>query len=180
VLDCGPRNSFTCEGLLVHNSGNLQRFMDDFVDVFFNGLQSLDMGEKLDGTVRKDEDDRPVMKCPKCGFSPFGKKCIACGHEKAVPALVESKPGEMREVMIGGKRAAENHHDLWAQVCTYTKDHGNPDTAYGRAFHIFKDITGQDPNKRWSHGSTPRVPITQPVLNKIRSRVIAWTKRRTA
>lgn len=160
--------------ILLDHSGNIIRFLNDFTDIYYNGLKTLDMGEKLDATVRKDDEEYEARPCPKCGFKPFAKRCIACGHEKESVAMVEHQPGVMREVKIGKAKAADNHHHLWEQVCTYTRYHGNPDTSYGRACHLFKDIIGDFPPKHWHMDSTKTVEITKPVMGKIRSRMIAF------
>ena len=60
---------------LLDFSGNIVRFADDFTDIFFNGLDKLDDGEKLDKKIRKDEDYE-LKGCPKCGYRPFTKRCM--------------------------------------------------------------------------------------------------------
>lgn len=169
VLDCGPRNSFTCEGLLVHNSGNIIRFADDFTDIFFNGLDALDMGEKLDKAIRKDKPEDEAKGCPSCGYKPFAKRCMACGYEYQAPALVEAFPGEMREVTLGKNKLADDHMHLWQQVCTYARAHSVPEKQSGRAWHLYQKITGRAPPKSYLFHDTPNVEITRNVRNKITS-----------
>jgi superfamily II DNA or RNA helicase len=178
VLDCGPRNSFTCEGLLVHNSGNIVRFLDDYTDIFFNGLDALDMGEKLDKQIRKDDEDKEVKGCPSCGYTPFAKRCMACGFEHQAPVLVEAFPGEMREVVLGKKKLADDHFHLWQQVCTYARAHSQPDRQPGRAWHLYQKITGQQPPKSYRFGDTANVEITRNVRNKITSLNMAFAATR--
>ncbi len=177
VLDCGPRNSFTCEGLLVHNSGNILRFAEDYSRIFFNGLDSLDMGEKLDKTIRRDDEEKEVVACPSCGFKPFARRCIACGFEPKSASLVEHEPGEMREVMIGKTKLADDRRHLWEQVCTYAKAHSAPEKQRGRASHLFRDMVGVWPPRDWDIDTTPNVVITRPVLNKIKQKNIAFSKK---
>lgn len=57
--------------LLLDHSGNITRFLDDYTDIFYNGLDALDMGEKLDKTIRKDDEEKEVVACPSCGYKPF-------------------------------------------------------------------------------------------------------------
>ena len=182
IINCGPRNSFTCEGLLVHNcvlldfSGNIIRFADDFSDIYYNGLDQLDAGEKLDKTIRKDidEDDKEPAKCPSCGFSPCGKRCIACGHETKKKNIVEHLPGSLCEIKIGKHVVASDHLNLWQQICTYTKSHGKPETASGRAFHLYKYITKKSPDRAWKFCDQPNVVITQGTHNQIKRNQIAY------
>ena len=183
ILDCGPRNSFTCEGLLVHNcllldfSGNVIRMADDFSDVFYNGLDALDAGEKLDKTIRRDNEEKPEGKaCPVCGYQPMGKRCVSCGHEVIKPSLVEHEHGEMQEVRIGKTKYADDKRHLWEQACSYARGYSAPDKQQGRAKHIFRDISGEWPDSSWNIATTPSVPITRAVLNKIKSRNIAYAK----
>lgn len=180
VLDCGPRNSFTCEGLLVHNSGNIVRFADDYSRIFYEGLDALDAGEKLDKSIRRDDEEKEIVACPSCGFKPFGRRCIACGFQPARAALVEHEVGEMREVFLGKTKLADDRRHLWEQVATYARAHSAAERQRGRASHLFKDMTGSWPPRDWDIETTPNVVITRAVLNKIRSMNIAFSKRRAA
>ena len=226
ILNAGPRNSFTCEGLLVHNcadvgcvcdcrplrkslstaiqmwgrclrsspdtgkvdcilldfSGNIIRFADDFSDIYYNGLDQLDAGEKLDKTIRRDDDeDKEPSKCPACGFSPCGKRCISCGHEKQPKNLIEHLPGEMTEVMIGKSKLADDRKHLYEQICTYTRSHGNPETAKQRAWYLFQDLTGGiKPANQWKFDDQPNTPITRATMNHITRQRIAFAKRKVA
>lgn len=164
------------ECLLLDFSGNIIRFQEDYSDIFFNGLDELDSGEKLDKAIRKDDEEKEPSKCPKCGASPFSKRCTSCGHESKPNSLVEHIEGEMREVMIGKKKAADNPKHLWDQVCTYAKAHSTQDKQRGRAAHIYKDIMGDWP--KFSFSESENVQISRAVLNKIRSRNIAYAKSR--
>ena len=176
MLDCGPRNSFTCEGLLAHNSGNIVRFKDDFEDIFFNGLDALDMGEKLDKAIRKDPDAEEGKGCPSCGYKPFSKRCMACGYEYQAPALEEAFAGEMQEVVLGKKKLADDHTHLWSQVCTYARAHSRPEKQAGRAWHLFQKITGRTPPENYRFLTTPNVEITRNVKNKITALNVAFAQ----
>lgn len=165
------------ECYLLDFSGNIIRFADDFSDIFYNGLDALDTGEKLDKTIRRDDEDNSVKECPSCGFSPFGRKCIACGHEAVSQSLVEHVPGEMREIMVGKKKAADDARHLWEQCCTYARSHSQPNRAVGRALHLFRGISGMDvPKGLPRFHDTPNTQITRVTLNKIRQMNIAYSK----
>jgi hypothetical protein len=58
ILDAGPNNRFTCEGLLVHNchAGNYIRFQEEWDDLFENGVKELD-----------DEKEKPKKEKKKEG-----------------------------------------------------------------------------------------------------------------
>ena len=162
---------------LLDFSGNIIRFAEDFTEVFFNGLEKLDDGDKLDKKVRKDEDYEPTG-CPKCGYKPFHKRCMACGFERIQAPREEAMPGHMKEIFIGEgknkKKLADNAEHLWHQVVAYAKVHSAPEKQQGRAYHLFKKITGQEP--MWRFTTAPAVEITRNVFNKIQNLNMAWKK----
>ena len=164
--------------LLLDHSGNIHRFADDYTDIFFNGLDALDMGEKLDKKIRQDDDDYTPTGCPKCGYQPFAKRCMSCGYEKQAPALEVALPGEMQEVVLGKRKLADDHHHLWQQVCTYARSHSKPDKQRGRAWNLYKSITGKTPSNIWHFDTTPNVEITRHTRNKIVSLNMAYSKAR--
>lgn len=163
---------------LLDFSGNIIRFFEDFSDIYFNGLPELDAGDKLDKTIRtKEEFD--TKGCPRCGYLPFHKRCMACGYERISKQMTDSVPGHMKEIFIGEgtnkKKLADSAEHLWNQVCTYARFHSKADTQSGRAWHLFKQITGQE--SPWAFSKAPNVEITPNVVNKIRQLNIAYKKR---
>lgn len=167
--------------ILLDHSGNVIRFREDFESIYFNGLDALDVAEKLDKAIRKDveDEDDEVRACPSCGYKPFTKRCMACGHERQTLALVGASAGEMREVvMLGGKRMGDDRAHVWAQVATYAKAYSRPEKQQGRAANLYRAITGQWPPRGWSALTTPTVEITKPVLNKIKSLNVAHARGR--
>lgn len=164
--------------IILDHAGNLERFAEDFSDIFFNGLGELDAGEKLDKAIRRDDEEKEAKACPQCGHKPFGKRCIACGFEIQAPALVEHLPGELQEVRIGKRKLADDSRHLYEQCCTYARSHSSPDKQKARAACLYKDIMGVWPPKSWSFDATPNVEITRNVLNQIRHMNIRYANRR--
>jgi superfamily II DNA or RNA helicase len=162
---------------LLDFSGNIVRFFEDFSDFYFNGLHKLDDGEQLDKKVRDKEEFEP-KGCPACGFKPFHKRCMRCGHEKVVKEISEVVPGHMKEIFIGTgsakKKLADNAEHLWQQVCTYARIHSKPENQSSRAWHLFKQITGQE--TKWAFSKAPTVEVTKNVESKIRAMNIAFSK----
>ena len=162
---------------LLDFSGNIVRFAEDFTDVFFNGLDKLDDGEKLDKKIRKDEDYE-LKGCPKCGYSPFTKRCMGCGYERPSKQMEKAIDGQMSEIFIGEgknkKKLADNAEHLWHQVVAYARHHSAPEKQQGRAYHLFKKMTGQDP--MWKFTTAPAVEITRNVYNKIQQMNIAYKR----
>jgi len=157
---------------LLDFSGNIQRFYDDFVDVYFNGFTQLDMAEKLDGTVRKEE--WATAGCPQCHHAPFRRRCLACGYEKITKVLEDTSDGVMQEIRIGAKVIAKDKTDLWKQLCAYAESTSRPEKKGGRAWHLFRDITGEPPPRSWDFD--PTGTVTRGTLSKIKSLRIAWIK----
>ena len=165
--------------ILLDFSGNIIRFSDDFSDVYFNGLSHLDQGEKLDKTIRKDEE-KGIRKCPQCGFQPVGKTCIMCGYQAKRTNLVQHQAGTMEAFAIGQKVYAESKADLYAQLAAYAKIHSLPERVKGRTAHLYKDFVGVWPPNGWDPYTVPEVRPSRETMNKIRSLTIAFSKRRTA
>ena len=168
---------FDC--LLLDFSGNIVRFADDFSDIFYDGLDALDAGEKLDKAIRKDDEDKPEGKaCPECGYSPFGKRCLSCGHEHQSRSEIQHKSGEMAEVKIGKTKYADDKFHLYQQACTYARGNSREEKQAGRAANIYREIVGDWPPRDWIFESTPNVAIGRAVLNKIRQKNIAYSRAR--
>lgn len=159
-------------------SGNVIRFADDFSEVYYNGLDKLDDGERLDKEVREDKEKEPKA-CPKCGYMPMGgKKCVGCGYEPPRPALVEHAPGEMQEIRLKGKHGAVLAPDaanMWAQLATYSKQHGKKP---GWVWHKYIEIVGQEPPRGWRVESAPHVEPSDATKAKLRQMAIKFAKGR--
>lgn len=166
--------------ILLDHSGNIIRFAADYERIFYNGLAALDSGEKLDKTIRRDDEEKEVVACPSCGFKPFARRCVSCGFEPQAAAMVEHLPGEMQEIRVGKTKLADDKRHLWEQVVTYSRAHSKPEKQAGRAFHLFRDLCGLPPPRDWRIENTPDVVITRAVLNKIRQKNIAYAKARAA
>jgi superfamily II DNA or RNA helicase len=162
---------------LLDFSGNIVRFWEDFNEIYFNGLDKLDDGEKLDKAIRKQEEFEKTG-CPRCGYTPFHKRCMACGYEKVSRQISEALPGHMTEIYMGEgknkKKLAENAQHLWNQVCAYARVFSKPEKQSGRAWHLYKKITGQE--TKWSFKTAPQVEISRNVMNKIKQMNIAYKK----
>lgn len=166
--------------LLLDHSGNIQRFLVDYTSIFFDGLDALDMGEKLDKAIRRDDDKDEKRGCPVCGYKPFYKRCMSCGYEKQSPALIENTPGEMREIVLGKKKIADDSRHLYEQACTYARAHSAPEKQSARAYYLFKDMAGVEPPKHWSITTTPDVQLSRNFINRVQAKNIAYAKARQA
>lgn len=164
---------------LLDFSGNIIRFNEDFTNIYFNGLDSLDMGEKLDKTVRQDNEEKEPSACPLCGQAPFFKKCMACGYENKSICTIEHLPGEMREIEMCKKYHAKDSRDLYNQIASFVKNgRTRDDKKAGYTAITFKNITGEWP--KFNFESAPHVKVSKAVSGKIKASRIAWHKGKKA
>lgn len=174
------------ECLLLDHSGNVVRFADDFAALYFDGLAELDAGEKLDKEVRKDEE-RPPKKCPSCGFTPCGKRCVRCGFESKTVSLVEHEEGRASELDIlghGKKALAATESALYAMIATHERERSErkvesgrpPGNPKGAAAHRFKELTGKWPPRSFVYEATPATEPSNALRGKLRSLEIAFAK----
>lgn len=189
IIDCRPlRKSFSTwvqmvgrglraspdtgkvDCLLLDHSGNARRFAADFSDLYHDGVQALDTAEKLDRTVRNDaDDDRDPCACPACGFSPFAKRCIACGFARPVIAQIAHVDGMLQEVILGGKKLAANRRDLFNQLVAYARRHSAPHQQLWRAKYLYRDMVGALPPAGWTLDNTPDTMPTPETVSRIRA-----------
>jgi superfamily II DNA or RNA helicase len=165
------------ELLLLDFSGNIVRFNEDFEAIYHDGLAALDMGEKLDKAVRKDNDeDKEPTGCPKCQYKPFCKRCMACGFEFIKENLLAHEAGKMVEFKVGKAKVGDKA-SVWAQCVTLARHSGGkPETAPQRAAHLFKSITGSFPRNLPHYEQVESVPVTRGVMNKHKANKIAYRR----
>ena len=181
------------ECLLLDHSGNVVRFADDFAKLYFDGLAELDAGEKLDKEIRKDEE-RPAKKCPSCGFTPCGKRCVRCGFESKSLSLVTHEAGRARELDLlrrkAGERAAKLASyaptlvTLYAAIATTEKGKAATRTEGGRArgnpkgatAHRFRELTGDWPPRSYDFDSAPVTTPSRALQGELRRMDIAYAK----
>jgi superfamily II DNA or RNA helicase len=83
-LRCNPGKK---ECYLLDFTGNIDRFLPDFEDVYYNGVNSLDMSQRLN-RVRTDKESKNAICCPVCDNLYMHKKCTNCGYEKPIEKRV--------------------------------------------------------------------------------------------
>lgn len=169
ILDAGPNNRFTCEGLLVHNchSGNYLRFRDDWEDVFENGVSELEDGKEK-AKKEPDEKEKKEAKCPACGaLWPRGSDtCAHCGHVREKKSLVQSVPGMMEEL---GSMSRDDKQAWWSMAQYKVQFEGwNPK----RALAVYREKFGT-----WPRGLHD-VPVPPSLIfeKAVRSQLIRYLK----
>lgn len=177
ILDCGPNNRFTCEGLLVHNchSGNYLGFQEAWEDVYVNGIDKMDEGkEKPRKEPTQHERERAV--CPRCGTVWLGRRddCAACGFVRPRLSEVIATPGELQELNPGSNTADKELKQRWySELLSVAHERGYSDgwvaNKYRERFSI------------WPRNlERVEIPVSPEVARWVKSRQIAWAKSRRA
>lgn len=172
--------------LLLDFTGNMRKFSVDFVDFYFNGIESLDSGEKKDRT-RKEEPEKPKKEgkgCPECQSSLWVRAnntmhCLACGYE-VKPDIEKFETQKVdyvtKEFDIFAARKGETNNELWGNCCLYAQNKfpSDKELAKKRAKFYYKNITGEWPlfTERFKVAKKSNPEI----INKIVSMNIAYAK----
>jgi superfamily II DNA or RNA helicase len=163
--------------LIQDHSSNWLRFESAFMDVYENGVHKL--SAKEDRKIRKEptEKKKKEATCPKCHALFIGKQafCLHCGHVRVVNAAVIVKPGEMKEIMIGGKLAAKDNAELWSQLCTVSML-SPPEKRLYRAKCLYAKILKVDKAAVNLPFDASGVEPTLATRNKVRQLNIAYYK----
>ena len=170
-LRCAPGQT---DCLLLDHSGNAIRFLPDFERVYFEGFRTLDEAEKVDRVVRPEDEQYVPHGCPQCHHKPFHLRCLACGFEKTSHSTVDESAGVMKEIKLGGKRAANDRNDLWRQIVGHVSFHSNSKKPQGYASAIFRNITGEWPPRDWLVDFTEPLEPTAATRNEIKRQRIAF------
>ncbi len=188
ILDAGPCNRFTCEGLLVHNchAGNYMRFLSDMTTVFRDGVQSLQQ-ESLDAKPRAEPSEKTIadFKC-LCGFvmPPRADRCPACGKERIRRSMVETVAGTM--ILVNGKPTEAtgkhawmaNREAVWRQLAAMAVDKKGGDIAAAQrwAQAKFNSFYGEFARRRIE--TTEAMSPCSELLSRIRADNIRFVKGR--
>jgi hypothetical protein len=172
ILDCGSRNSFTCEGLLVHNSGNYLRFRDNWDDLYAEGVNELNTHEEK---AKKEPTDKEKKEsnCPSCGHLwPAGSdSCPSCGFVRQRSNKIEAVAGEMHELTDGKRTDKKDQQRFYSELIMHAHDRNYK---IGWAAYKFKEKFGTSPRGLQEIAA----PISQKTASWIKHRNIAWAKSR--
>lgn len=174
--------------LWLDHSGNFIRFLPDTQEVFAQGVSNLDDRE-YDSKVRKEPEGKEKSKfaCGACHFVMGGAAhCPACGWERPkMRSEVNEVDGHLQEVVIDGKASklpawATDKEAAWRQICYHAleRKHGDEAAAERFAKAAYRNIYGTWP-KHAMRNIVPEAPDYR-LVNKIRSNLIAWAKRKAA
>lgn len=155
------------------HSGNYLRFLEDWEDVYANGVNEIDEGKEKP-RKEKTQAEKEAAKCPKCNAFWPGRAdtCACCGFMRARRNEVIVNPGELEELATG--QNVKDHatkQSFYSQLLTLASDRGYSD---GWVAHKYKEKFTV-----WPRG-LDRVaePVSIEVARWVKSRQIAWAKAR--
>lgn len=155
------------------HSGNYLRFLEDWEDVYANGVTEIDEGREKP-RKEKTQAEKEAAKCPKCNAFWPGRAdtCACCGFMRVRRNEVVVNPGELQELATG--QNVKDHatkQSFYSQLLTLASDRGYSD---GWVAHKYKEKF-----TAWPRG-LDRVaePVSVEVARWVKSRQIAWAKAR--
>jgi superfamily II DNA or RNA helicase len=167
------------ECLIHDHSGNLGRFSEAFEDVYFEGVGELDDGKKRVGVTKKvkGQDGKPIetKECPACGYKPFMRQCMACGHIKPRNKTgFETIAGDFVHMGDPSMRRRDKT-GLFQQILGYLDESGKPrEKQWRTATWYYNQVTGRWPSQQWRDAEPEPCP---PALRaKLREIGIAYWK----
>lgn len=145
ILDAGPCNRFTCEGLLVHNchSGNYLRFQEDWEEVYSNGCTALDESKERSRS-EPTEREKKAATCPRCAsiFPSRQDFCLSCGYQRLRHHGVVVQPGELEEIKRQAAKMDQDMGVFWSELHAIAGERGYKP---GWAYFKFKEKFGREP-----------------------------------
>jgi DNA repair protein RadD len=163
--------------IVLCHSGNYERFQEDFEELYHNGVDSLESGEKLDSTSRKEPEEKEPRACPECGYKPFVRQCLSCGFTMPKKSEVVEVQAQLSEVIMVGKGKSQmaiamDHRHLWAQCCKHVHETGKKP---GAAWHIYRKLNGDvSPPPGWHFVSGEDVEYDKNFLHQIKVMKNRW------
>ena len=169
------KNKVDC--LLIDCDGNIGRFEDDYINLYYKGVHQLKSCSKLDRKNRAKQKKKIKDKtCPQCSQSILiAGRCFSCGY------ILEFKPDKLSHVNkdIGlidkslGKKGYTNEMIIW-MMCCRTAMSSNKDKRLWRAKFLYRDFMGSLPPEDWKF--KPSTGITKEYEVFVRSKILEFLK----
>lgn len=162
--------------LIIDHTGTVDElgFVDDPVDWTLDGTQ------KIQDRIRERKKTEPKqITCGECATVFRGPVCPVCGTapDRNHPRYHETVDASLQELDRSKQRknrqwTSDEKRRFFGELKSYAQAHGY---ASGWASHKYRQKLGVWPN---AHKNAPSVEPSQETLSWIRSRQIAWAKRR--
>jgi len=153
------------------NSGNWLRFLEDWNQLFFEGVDKLANGKDEKPRKEPSKEQKEAAKCGKCGcvMPPSTDTCPSCGHVRAKRSEVVAVPGEMKELDAGNGGSRAEKQAWWSAFQYMANARGKSPSwclaMYKQKFNV------------WPKGlSDTPAPPTMEMTKWEHSRRIAWAK----
>lgn len=159
--------------ILIDHAGNHLRHGDQIFDIYENGIHTLDDGAEKPAK-EKSIKEKEACKCPKCQALWRGATdtCGQCGYVRPSRSKIQQVSGTVEEFERKTIEKTERQ-SFYSQLLGLAQARGY---AEGWAAHKFKEKFDVFPS---GLAKTP-VECGPKVASYVRSRQIAWGKRRTA
>ncbi len=174
VIQQAGRVMRTAEGkthaILIDHAGNFLRHGEQIMQIFEEGINDLDDGAEK-SAKEKSIKEKEACKCPNCSAFLKGDSC-PCGWVRPMRSKVQQVAGTVEEFARKTIEKTERQ-DFYSQLLGLAQARGYVE---GWAAHKFKEKFDVFPS-----GLAKNPTECGPkVANYVRSRQIAWGKRRTA
>lgn len=172
VMRSSPGKEFA---LWLCHSGNYLRFLEDWEDVYTNGVTEIDETREKPRREKTD-NEKEAAKCPRCSAFWPGRSdtCACCGFVRARRSEVVVSPGELEELTRGANvRDTATKQEFYGQLLTMAQERGYSD---GWVAHKYREKFTV-----WPRGlERIQIPVSLEVARWVKSRQIAWAKSRKA
>ena len=168
-----------CEGITekvwICHSGNYLRFRDQWDELVSDGVSELDDGAEKT-KPEPTEKEKEAAKCPRCSalWPGHSDVCSSCGFVRVRKNDVVEVAGEVMELKgKSNKYTIEYKTQFYAELLGYAQERNHN---LGSAYHRYKEKFGVAPSMAKPEPVSPSFEISQ----WIKSRIIAWSKRKAA
>jgi DNA repair protein RadD len=169
VIRSHPNKEFA---LWLDHSGNFLRFRKDWDSIYHDGIKRLD---QTADKARKEptEREKKDSKCPACGYlwPRDADSCPACGHVRERRNLVHVLPGHLEELVNTSNSNYADKQMFYSELMWIARD---KNYSPGWVAHKYREKFGVWPKNMSDNVAPPTIQT----MNWIKSRAIAWAKKR--